>query len=651
MVKRCFILLLFLFIRQVSQGQVNIFAPPPDWVKQIEIPTNSSINQYDIAIGFYQTLADYQLDLDKNVNYIHEVKKVLSYNGISNASQLSITFDTTFQALEINHLYIWRKGSKLDRTKELNFETLNNENNLENGIYHGSITAYSILNDIRKDDLVDFAYTLKGANPIFDEEIYLNIPFSTTNYIDKLHLLTRFTKNKSVQYKCIKCDSIPGFTQVYDTISKPNTLAIEILGFEPITTEEYVPSWILQYPNLFISSMKSWKDVNNWAQKIFEITDSNNLSEVYEEIFTGDEDLEGKINLLIDYVQDDIHYMGIESGIWGIKPTQPDKVIEQRFGDCKDKSLLLVALLKDLGIEKAYPVLVNTEMQNELDNYFSSNQLFNHCIVCFDYDSCRYWVDPTSTLQGGDFKNIYNHDYGKVLIIGKNLDSLSTMSPSKIPSKTEIFENLEVKSFTEPAKYTIVSNRTGVEADIRRSELEYYSLKDLSKSMTEEVERVFSKVTQTTDIKINDDPNKNKISQTYEFEVDDFWRDNTKNKVSDTEYRLFRYDPIPLYQYFSETKCEPRKQDFWLNYPNDITLNVTMSFPKEIFIGSTYRLNENDVFYFEEKTDQISAKSIQVNYEYRLKKQTISSDDFVKICEAYNEIVKGLPFTVYFPKN
>lgn len=642
---------MFLFIIQLALSQVNIFAPPPDWVKEVEIPTNSSINQYDIALGYYQTLGDYQLDLDKNVNYIHEVKKVLSYNGVSNASQLSITFDTTFQALEFNHLYIWRKGKKLDRTKDLSFEILNNENNLETGIYHGSITAYSILNDIRKDDLIDFAYTLIGANPIFDGEIYLDLPINTNNYIDKLYVLTRFSKNKSVQYKCFKCDSIPGFSQVYDTISEPNTLAIEISDFEPITTEEYVPSWILQYPNLFLSSIASWKDVNKWAQKVFAIKDNKTLSKVYEEIFTGNEDLEEKINLLIDYVQDDIRYMGIESGIWGIKPTQPDIVIEQRFGDCKDKSLLLVALLKDIGIENVHPVLANTIMQNELDNYFPSNQSFNHCIVCFDYDSCRYWVDPTSTLQGGDFKNIYNHDYGKVLIIGEELDSLSTMSPREIPSKTEIFEELVVTSFTEPAKYKIVSNRIGIEADIRRAELEYYSLKDLSKSMTEEVERLFPKATQAEDIKINDDPITNRLSLTYNFEVDDFWRDNNKNKDTDTEYRLFRFDPIFLYQYFSETKCEERKQDYWLNYPNNVTLNVKMSFPKEMFIASTYRLIDNEVFFFEEKTDQISAKSIQVTYEYRLKKQTISSDTFVRICEAYNEIVKGLPFTIYFPKN
>ena len=36
--------------------------------------------------------------------------------------------------------------------------------------------------------------------------------------------------------------------------------------------------------------------------------------------------------------------------------------MERRFGDCKDKTLLLLSLLDALGIE-AYPALVNTDVQ------------------------------------------------------------------------------------------------------------------------------------------------------------------------------------------------------------------------------------------------------------------------------------------------
>ena len=85
------------------------------------------------------------------------------------------------------------------------------------------------------------------------------------------------------------------------------------------------------------------------------------------------------INKLIDYVQDDIRYMGIETGIGSIKPMPPEQVVKQRYGDCKDKSLLLVSLLKKAGIVKAYPVLLNTFLQHKIDRDFPSNEVSNHC--------------------------------------------------------------------------------------------------------------------------------------------------------------------------------------------------------------------------------------------------------------------------------
>ena len=54
-------------------------------------------------------------------------------------------------------------------------------------------------------------------------------------------------------------------------------------------------------------------------------------------------------------MQDEVRYLGLENGISAYKPSSPNKVYNQRFGDCKDKSLLLVTMLNQMNIE-AYPV-------------------------------------------------------------------------------------------------------------------------------------------------------------------------------------------------------------------------------------------------------------------------------------------------------
>ena len=172
-----YLIVLVLNISNTVQAQNYSFEAIPDWVKTIEIPHESSLSKYDIKSGFYLKLVDYQVSLETNAFFYHEVRNVISYSGITNASQLLITYDTSYQKLQIHHLHIWRKGIKIDRTNDLSFEIINNEYNLQQGIYTGAVTAYDNLDDIRKDDLIDFAYTLVGVNPIFGDDKYLFIAY------------------------------------------------------------------------------------------------------------------------------------------------------------------------------------------------------------------------------------------------------------------------------------------------------------------------------------------------------------------------------------------------------------------------------------------------------------------------------------------
>jgi hypothetical protein len=137
-------LLLLLFLNKL-QSQSYSFKPIPPSVKEVGIPDNPSVSKYDVLSGFYLTLADYQINLEENKTFSRQVINVISYGGITNASQLAIALDTSYQHLNIHHLYIWRKGKRIDRTDSLSFENMNNEQNLNKGIYTGQITIYDIL--------------------------------------------------------------------------------------------------------------------------------------------------------------------------------------------------------------------------------------------------------------------------------------------------------------------------------------------------------------------------------------------------------------------------------------------------------------------------------------------------------------------------
>ncbi len=643
------VILTLLLFTQTIQAQFYTFGNTPEWVNKLEIPKEPSVSKYDVTSGFYLTLADYQAKVDEDAFYIREVSNIVSYSGVTNASQLSITYDSSYQELILHHLIIWRKGKKIDRTKDLSIEILNNENDLDKGIYTGTITAYDNLEDIRKNDLIDFAYTLVGKNPIFGDSKYLFYPLESMNPVDMYSVRFMYPEDKQYAFNCIDCDSTIKISNVNEGGYKQTELVCENL--KPLKVEDYIPTWDLPYKYFTLSSFNSWNEVNEWAQDIFSLPKEQDLNQVFEEIFDGSETTEEKINKIIDYVQDDIRYMGIESGIGSIKPFTPEKVVKQRFGDCKDKSLLLVTLLKKIGVEKAYPVLVNTSLKNSLDQQQPSAELFNHCIAKYEFQDSIYWLDPTISVQGGDFKEVYTPDYGKVLVVGENRDSLQTMTTKTDGATIYIEEEYFMNSFTEPALLEVKSVRSGYEADQRRALLEYYQLEDLSKSVTDEMKLYFPHVEKIDEIKIDDDIEKNLFTVKYKYEVDGFWQDGNKSSnYSHFGYWLYRFEPQSLYYYLTKSACSERENDYEVIYPVNLSYRAILHFPKEILISDDINLIENEIISYNEITEQIDKNSIVIDYQLKIKKDHIKAESFMDICEELNDLVEHLPQVIYFLK-
>lgn len=642
------ILLLLLFNSLSSQAEIYSFKSPPTWIKTVEIPNKSSISKYDIADGFYSKLVDQQINLEEKAFYFREVRNVISFSGITNASQLLVTYDTSYQHLQVHHLYIWRNGKKIDRTKDLSLEVLNNEYNLQQGIYTGDITAYDNLDDIRKDDLIDFAYSLIGTNPIFGDDKYLFIPLATMNPIDLYTLRILYPKEKTYYHKCVECDSL----KVVDReIENYREIQIDYLNLKALQLEENIPSWLTPYPYFALSSYNSWKDVNRWAQSVFALNEQPKLDAVFDEIFTGNETTEQKISKLIDYVQDDIRYMGIESGIGSIKPFHPEQVVKQRFGDCKDKSLLLVSLLKNIGVDEAYPALVNTVAVQNIENFMVSNQIFNHCIVTFDYDGQTFWVDPTVSLQGGNFRDLHTSNYEKALVIGKPADTLQRMDVKNESGITQYIEEFNFKSFTEPGQLVITSKRSGFEADNRRLLMEYYSLADVTTELESDLKLQFSNVTKTKEIDIDDNIDSNTFTMSYHYNVDGAWNDGDKG-TNQGAFGLwyFRFEPNTLYAYLNKSHCQEREYDYALAYPLNVRYRVIFSFPKDVLISDHFKTYENEAYYFDKQIEQLNSHTLQVDYNLRFKKSSIEANAYKDVCEQTNEIVTKLPIVVYFSK-
>lgn len=159
--------------------------------------------------------------------------------------------------------------------------------------------------------------------------------------------------------------------------------------------------WRDEIPSIVIAQKANWNQVVKSTQSAFDKSDydSDKVKNFALKLIDGVDDLNEKIQLLHSFVSRSIRYVSMSELGHRITPHTFDEVVENLFGDCKDKSALLVGMLRAIGID-AFPVLVATDRRNPKILKVPSNTYFDHMVVCFDKDQKRFCLDPTNTSTG-----------------------------------------------------------------------------------------------------------------------------------------------------------------------------------------------------------------------------------------------------------
>lgn len=642
-----FLTALFIFgkpaICSTVEGMPNSFSIDnhPKWVVPVNVPEESDITKYEVSMGYYNTLVDIQHNLVEDETYYHIAGKILTQAGVDPLSQLSVSYDTIYQELVFHKLRIHRRGEVIDRTEELTFESLANESGLANNTYYGLITAFDILNDIRKGDIVEMSYTIKGWNPIYKGERSLRIPTSFFEKADRIYRRILLDPEKEYVTKGEKCE----FEDVFEEKEWEGyrVLVSDVESPEELEYESSVPPWYNIQSFCMISTTPTWEEMGEWAEEVFDIEDTLDYNLVYDEVFYGDESEKDKIKALIDFVQRDIRYMGVQNGIGSHQPTAPSKTLEQRYGDCKDKTLLLVRLFRNMGLE-AYPLLVNTTYRAEVQNLLPTPLAFDHVIVFLVYEGEDYFVDATDNSQAGRLGKRKTYDFGAGFVVGQNRFVFS--KEDKEYGSIEVTETFDISGFEESVKMTVNTIYKGADADYMRSALEYTSLKDLSDNYVKSYAAIYPHIEADGDIKIEEDENENiiKLQETYlipkAFQV----RTEKGHKL-----KTFHYEPISLSTYIGSMSCEKKSHPVYLGDFYRFTQNTVINIHSPVMVSPNTYSFQNDGFEFDYKTDSEGMRKVMLSYDYRKRNKVISNEEYQNYCADMNRISELVPFELQFP--
>lgn len=152
-------------------------------------------------------------------------------------------------------------------------------------------------------------------------------------------------------------------------------------------------------PRLFFAStLNNWSEVGVWYERLQgdRMMTTPQIAELATKLTEGKSQSREKIEAIYAYVSEKIRYVAIEIGIGGYRAHAVSDVLQNGYGDCKDKAGLMISLLAAVGL-KGYPALVRGRSY-DLEPSVPMPEQFNHAIVAVPLDNHLLWVDPTLEL-------------------------------------------------------------------------------------------------------------------------------------------------------------------------------------------------------------------------------------------------------------
>ena len=182
---------------------------------------------------------------------------------------------------------------------------------------------------------------------------------------------------------------------------------------------------------------QDWAGVGRWYESLIDpvIRDAESVTTQAKELITDLDGPQAILDTLLDFAQRQVRYVAVEVGIGGYRPSHPAATLDRRWGDCKDKSFLLIDMLNEAGIA-AHPVLILSSWSDLIDPEFPDATWFNHAIVAVEQQPWMpadwpiaggyLFIDPTQTRGGAGWLGLGKQGQHALVVRGEASELIRT---------------------------------------------------------------------------------------------------------------------------------------------------------------------------------------------------------------------------------
>lgn len=345
------------------------------------------------------------LDINEDVSYIYSKRRVVKIFGEKGLKfgEISIPYTRGSDDVTIHYARtITPDGRTVDLDRRRIIKNIPPPSAVEAGLLVDARLMHFTLPEMSDGCIIDYAYSTNNVGHLKRGEFWRQVYFQTSEPVRYYRFAVHAPKKKQLRYH------IHG-PQIQPTITEANytrSYTFETRDIPPLREEAFMPAIEDLSYSINISSLDSWDSLMEWYAMLIREQDyiTPDIEKKTKQLLAGTWTRKEKIKRLYEYVAANIDYVGIELGIWAIKPRPAPKIFKDGYGDCKDKTTLLSTMLSVAGIT-SYPVLIPAGKSSKVVREIPSLAYFNHMILAAEEneDGDLIWLDPTAeTCAFGD---------------------------------------------------------------------------------------------------------------------------------------------------------------------------------------------------------------------------------------------------------
>src|SRR3984893_17108941 len=413
-------------------------APAPSTQKTSNAKANSNSEE---AAVFERILNRVRFENDgTEVSETEAVVRIQSQAGVEEFGQLVFGYSSATEKLEVEYVRVRKPDGKVVVTPESTAQDFAPDVLKEAPMYSDYRQRHISVAALQPGDTLEYRTVIRVLTPLAAGNFWYEHTFPKGVAVNEDRLEIDIPKSREVKLKTpTRKPEIQetGDRRIYTWV---------VQGIQPERDKDRDKDEDEESgPDVQLTTFTDWKQIAQWYAKLQgeRMTVDQSVRKKAQELTQGADTPTEKARRLYDFVARNVRYVSISLGVGRYQPHSAVDVLQNGYGDCKDKHTLFSALLRAEGIQ-SYPVMIHSTRKLDVD--VPSPAQFDHVITAarLGTGTGLTWLDTTPEVTPFGLI-LYQLRNKQAVVASEDSDGGLQRTPADSPIKTFMHFTLDGK--------------------------------------------------------------------------------------------------------------------------------------------------------------------------------------------------------------